>query len=114
MSENFLTPAEIEALLGQHAPARDSISRENLREPTPEIKTPTDAKRPNESAADRKRRNRLWAIHEQAARDTSVALSALLRAAVDVRLTGIDAIGCQAFAASIETPTFIGLLRSSV
>jgi flagellar motor switch protein FliM len=118
MSENFLTPAEIEALLGQHAPGLDSISAANARETGSAgdaggTKTKIDAaKRPHESAADRRRRNRLWAIHEQAARDAGVALSALLRAAVDVRLTGIDTIGCQTFAASMRMPTCVGLLRS--
>jgi flagellar motor switch protein FliM len=114
MSENLLTPAEIAALLGQHAPGCDSVSRDDSREPAPGIQAPADAaKRPIETVADRKRRNRLWAIHEQAARDAGIALSALLRAAVDVRLTGIDTIGCQSFAASMETPTYACLLCSA-
>jgi flagellar motor switch protein FliM len=118
MSENLLTPAEIEALLGKLTPGLDSVSRTDAQEPESagdagRAKSNLEAvKRSNESVADRKRRNRLWAIHEQAARAAGVALSALLRAAVDVRLTGIDAIGCQSFAADMETHTCICLLRS--
>ncbi|MCC7084291.1 MAG: FliM/FliN family flagellar motor switch protein [Pirellulales bacterium] len=124
MSENFLTPAEIEALLGQAATSADAASmpRERGRESvsseaSPNGKTPDDTDsrprhRHRETPADRKRRNRLWAIHEQAAHNVGVALSALLRTAVEVRLTDIDAIDCQSFTESIAAPTCIYSFRS--
>jgi flagellar motor switch protein FliM len=84
MAENQLTQAEIEALIGQTAPRGEVSSSDG------------DARvRSQQSTVEQKRRNRLWAIHEQAARDLGTELSAMLRAAVDVRLTGVDSVACQ-------------------
>jgi flagellar motor switch protein FliM len=113
MSDNILTPAEIEALLGQVAPSNSRGGNTNISGTADAIGGFVKNDQTHQlSTAERKRRNRMWAIHEQAARDAGVALSAMLRAAVDVRLTGVDMLACRSFAVGMETPTCVCLLRS--
>lgn len=126
MSENRLTPAEIEALLGQFADKPSVVSMTNAGSSSSETKRPPessifrseDGDEPNhhnlerQSLVERKRRNRLWAIHEQVARESGISLSALLRAPVDVRLSAVEAISCRAFALSTAPYSVVCMLVS--
>lgn len=102
MAENQLTPAEIEALIGHNRLQSEVASNTSAADHSVE-----------DSLASRRRRNRLWAIHEQAARDIGAELSSTLRAAVDVRLMSVDSVACRTLAASMNPPTCICLLHST-
>ncbi len=115
MSDSFLTRAEIEALLGQAANRTHDVApptNMNTKAGDSIGSFVADEKIPQLSPSERKRRNRLWGIHEQAARDVGKALSTMLKAAVDMRLTSIESVNCQLFTSRMSAPTWICLLRS--
>ena len=108
---NALSQAEVESLLtamerggGAKPAAPPTVSR-----PRDKI-TPYDFKRPERVGKEQMRA--LQSLHEGFGRNFGAALSALLRAIVEVKLTSVDQLTYSEFVFSLENPTCFNLLRA--
>lgn len=125
MGDEVLSQAEVENLLhamasgsgpgpaapnggaGQAAPsALASAARLRRREKI----TPYDFKRPERVGKDQMRA--LQTLHEGFSRNFGAALSAMLRAIVEVKLTSVDQLTYSEFVFSLENPTCFNLLKA--
>ena len=112
MSDDVLSQEEVENLLrsmesGPMAvptakPAAVSKAREKI--------TAYDFKRPERVGKEQMRA--LQTLHEGFSRNFAVAVSALLRRLVEVKLTGADQLTYSEFVFSLENPTCFNLLRA--
>jgi flagellar motor switch protein FliM len=73
--------------------------------------TPYDFKRPERVGKEQMRA--LQTLHEGFGRNFGAALSALLRAIVEVKLTSVDQLTYSEFVFSLENPTCFNLLRAA-
>ncbi len=124
-----LSQAEVESLLNEmevqrgtvavgkavEPPARSAKSRgttgplRELSRPREKV-TPYDFKRPERVGKDQMRA--LQTMHEGFGRNFGAALSALLRAIVDVKLTSVDQLTYSEFVFSLENPTCFNLINA--
>ena len=122
MSEDVLSQAEVETLLGamavggQEAAAAAATPR-GRGQPggfTPIREhgkvTPYDFKRPERVGKEQMRA--LQTLHEGFGRNFGAALSALLRSIVEVKLTSVDQLTYSEFVFSLENPTCFNLLKA--
>jgi len=113
-TSNVLSQAEVESLLTamERGGAKSSggsgfsSSSHRLREKV----TPYDFKRPERVGKEQMRA--LQSLHEGFGRNFGAALSALLRAIVEVKLTSVDQLTYSEFVFSLENPTCFNLLRA--
>jgi flagellar motor switch protein FliM len=113
-TSNVLSQAEVESLLTamERGGAKSSAapgpgtSSHRLREKV----TPYDFKRPERVGKEQMRA--LQSLHEGFGRNFGAALSALLRAIVEVKLTSVDQLTYSEFVFSLENPTCFNLLRA--
>ena len=96
------TPVPVPAARVGHA-AAPSRPREKV--------TPYDFKRPERVGKEQMRA--LQTLHEGFGRNFGAALSALLRAIVEVKLTSVDQLTYSEFVFSLENPTCFNLLRAA-
>src|SRR5687767_9594448 len=121
MSGDVLSQAEVESLLN----AMDTgalAAAGSLRGPADNPKNSANAPRYREkvTAYDFKRPERvgkeqmraLQTLHDGFGRNFAIALSALLRSIVEVKLTGADQLTYSEFVFSLENPTCFNLLRA--
>jgi flagellar motor switch protein FliM len=120
MAGDVLSQAEVESLLsaidsgsvpkaaaqGAAPPKRGSPAAAKLREKV----TAYDFKRPERVGKEQMRA--LQTLHEGFGRNFAVALSALLRCMVEVKLTGADQLTYSEFIFSLENPTCFNVLRA--
>ncbi len=117
---DVLSQAEVESLLSAmetdrtapafsqpFAPRGASLSSGRPREKV----TPYDFKRPERVGKEQMRA--LQTLHEGFGRNLGAALSALLRAIVEVKLTSVDQLTYSEFVFSLENPTCFNLLRAA-
>jgi flagellar motor switch protein FliM len=116
MSDDVLSQAEVESLLkaietgpATPQPAKAAIPAWPGGKP-PEKISAYDFKRPERVGKEQMRA--LQTLHEGFSRNFAVALSALLRRLVEVKLTGADQLTYSEFIFSLENPTCFNLLRA--
>ena len=114
MSEEVLTQVEVESLLsamvtGGELPATDPPMK-NAGGPGRDKITPYDFKRPERVGKEQMRA--LQTLHEGFGRNFGAALSALLRAIVEVKLTSVDQLTYSEFVFSLENPSCFNLLKA--
>lgn len=116
MGGDVLSQAEVESLLSAmstagevaapppaaSAPAAPAKPREKI--------TPYDFKRPERVGKEQMRA--LQTLHEGFGRNFGAAMSALLRAIVEVKLTSVDQLTYGEFVFSLENPTCFNLLKA--
>jgi flagellar motor switch protein FliM len=114
---DILSQAEVETLLSAMettAPVRPTFTRDSSDQPAvfrPREKvTPYDFKRPERVGKEQMRA--LQTLHEGFGRNFGAALSGLLRAIVEVKLTSVDQLTYSEFVFSLENPTCFNLLRA--
>ena len=117
---DVLSQAEVESLLSAMEsspppaaappPARASSSSFAPAKPREKV-TPYDFKRPERVGKEQMRA--LQTLHEGFGRNFGAALSALLRAIVEVKLTSVDQLTYSEFVFSLENPTCFNLLRAA-
>ncbi|MBI3837122.1 MAG: flagellar motor switch protein FliM [Planctomycetia bacterium] len=124
MADDGLSQAELETLLntvesdaaptaGGAEPAAASSQRGGSAEPPQKPRdkiSPYDFKRPERVTKEQMRA--LQVLHEGFGRNFGIALSALLRSVVEVKLTSVSQLTCGEFLLSLENPTFFNLLRA--
>lgn len=117
---DILTQAEVESLLSamESAPGGAAVAAPALAasplpafSPRPREKvTPYDFKRPERVGKEQMRA--LQTLHEGFSRNFGAALSAFLRAIVEVKLTSVDQLTYSEFVFSLENPTCFNLLKA--
>jgi flagellar motor switch protein FliM len=114
---DVLSQAEVETLLSAMettAPARPGMARNLADQPAAfrprEKVTAYDFKRPERVGKEQMRA--LQTLHEGFGRNFGAALSGLLRAIVEVKLTSVDQLTYSEFVFSLENPTCFNLLRA--
>src|SRR5688572_17299464 len=117
MADEVLSQAEVESLLnamdtqgpatGSSAAAGVARSAGRAREKV----VPYDFKRPERVGKEQMRA--LQSLHEGFGRNFGAALSALLRAIVEVKLTSVDQLTYSEFVFSLENPTCFNLLKAA-
>jgi flagellar motor switch protein FliM len=119
MSGDVLSQAEVENLLNaMDASARASATRPAAANPARPVAgqrsrekvTAYDFKRPERVGKEQMRA--LQTLHEGFGRNFAIALSALLRSMVEVKLTGADQLTYSEFVFSLENPTCFNVLRA--
>jgi flagellar motor switch protein FliM len=122
MAGDELSQAERETLLNRvelgAASAADvrqpavAISSQSARASRSREAIPSDdARRP--SRLNKEQMRALERLHKEFARSFGVALSALLRSAVDFKLTSLDQLSYREFILRLENPTCFNLLRAN-
>ena len=114
MSTEALSAMEVESLLSAmqsraELPAGEPLARTPAASGLQKI-SPYDFKRPEH--AGKLQMRALETLHEGFARNFAAALRALLRCAVAVKLRGVDQMSYGEFAAGLESPSCINLLRA--
>ncbi|MDA7950020.1 MAG: flagellar motor switch protein FliM [Pirellulaceae bacterium] len=114
MSDEVLSQAEVESLLNamEVTTAVPSGTDTGGAAQTSRVKekiTPYDFKRPERVGKEQMRA--LQSLHEGFGRNFSVAISALLRSIVEVKLTSVDQLTYSEFVFSLENPTCFNLLK---
>jgi flagellar motor switch protein FliM len=117
---DILTQAEVESLLSamESAPGGAAVAAPSLAasplpafSPRPREKvTPYDFKRPERVGKEQMRA--LQTLHEGFSRNFGAALSAFLRAIVEVKLTSVDQLTYSEFVFSLENPTCFNLIKA--
>jgi len=117
---DILTQAEVESLLSamESAPGGAAVAAPALAasplpdfSPRPREKvTPYDFKRPERVGKEQMRA--LQTLHEGFSRNFGAALSAFLRAIVEVKLTSVDQLTYSEFVFSLENPTCFNLIKA--
>lgn len=117
---DILTQAEVESLLSamESAPGGAAVASPTLSasplpafSPRPREKvTPYDFKRPERVGKEQMRA--LQTLHEGFSRNFGAALSAFLRAIVEVKLTSVDQLTYSEFVFSLENPTCFNLIKA--
>ena len=117
---DVLSQAEVESLLSamegsgpapmQPIPTRGPVASGFTARPREKV-TPYDFKRPERVGKEQMRA--LQTLHEGFGRNFGAALSALLRAIVEVKLTSVDQLTYSEFVFSLENPTCFNLLRAA-
>lgn len=117
MSGDVLSQAEVESLLSameQTAPrpaAPKKAPTATAAPPKPREKvSPYDFKRPERVGKEQMRA--LQTLHEGFGRNFGAALSAMLRAIVEVKLTSVDQLTYSEFVFSLENPSCFNLLKA--
>lgn len=117
MSGDVLSQAEVESLLSaieQTAPraaAPKKAPTATTAPPKPREKvSPYDFKRPERVGKEQMRA--LQTLHEGFGRNFGAALSAMLRAIVEVKLTSVDQLTYSEFVFSLENPSCFNLLKA--
>ncbi len=124
MAGDVLSQAELETLLntmesrsartaGGAEPAASSFQRGVSPERPPKSRDgvlPYDFQRPEPVSKEQIRT--LQMLHEDFGRSFGVAISALLRSVVDVKLTAVEQLTYSEFVLSLENPTCCNLLRA--
>jgi flagellar motor switch protein FliM len=121
MGDDFLNQSEVESLLSaiegsaddhpaapatadQHEPRAERAPRRHAKVGT------YDFKRPDRVGKEQMRA--LQTLHESFGRNFGIALSALLRSIVDVKLTSVDQLTYSEFVFSLENPTCFNLINA--
>ena len=121
MGDDFLNQSEVESLLSaiegsaddrpatpssaaQHDPRAERVPRRHAKVGT------YDFKRPERVGKEQMRA--LQTLHESFGRNFGIALSALLRSIVDVKLTSVDQLTYSEFVFSLENPTCFNLINA--
>ena len=113
MSGDVLSQAEVESLLSA-MDGRDSeivADAANSRFKQREKISPYDFKRPERVGKEQMRS--LQTMHEAFGRNFGAALSALLRAIVELKLTSVDQLTYSEFVFSLENPTCFNLINAA-
>jgi flagellar motor switch protein FliM len=113
MSDEILSPAEVESLLSameSDAQKGDSLPKGAASSKAREKILPYDFKRPERVGKEQMRA--LQSLHEGFGRNFGAALSALLRNIVEVKLTSVDQLTYSEFVFSLENPTCFNLLKA--
>lgn len=119
MSGDVLSQAEVESLLSAMeqtaprapAPRKPTPAAAAAPPPKPREKvSPYDFKRPERVGKEQMRA--LQTLHEGFGRNFGAALSAMLRAIVEVKLTSVDQLTYSEFVFSLENPSCFNLLKA--
>jgi flagellar motor switch protein FliM len=120
MGGDVLSQAEVESLLSAMSTASEPAVIPEPASSTPgpppgpskprEKITPYDFKRPERVGKEQMRA--LQTLHEGFGRNFGAAMSALLRAIVEVKLTSVDQLTYGEFVFSLENPTCFNLLKA--
>ncbi len=116
MSGDVLSHAEVESLLTAMDPgAQAAAPRRAAAPPAAPFKgrekvSPYDFRRPERVGKEQMRA--LQTLHEGFGRNFGAALSAFLRAIVEVKLTSVDQLTYSEFVFSLENPTCFNLLKA--
>jgi flagellar motor switch protein FliM len=122
MAGDILSQAELETLLNTIEPlvapnagsaepaAFGGPGRSSPDPPSRDKISPHDFQRPQPLSKERIRTLEL--LHDGFGRNSAVALSALLRSVVDVKLTSVDQVSYSEFVLGLEYPTCFNLLRA--
>jgi flagellar motor switch protein FliM len=116
MSGDVLSQAEVESLLSameQTAPRTPAPRKPTPAAPPPKPRekvSPYDFKRPERVGKEQMRA--LQTLHEGFGRNFGAALSAMLRAIVEVKLTSVDQLTYSEFVFSLENPSCFNLLKA--
>jgi len=113
MSEEVLSPEEVESLLTAMETSSVGGSGQTAPSPSPRLGgkvTPYDFKRPERVGKEQMRA--LQTLHEGFGRNFGAGLSALLRSVVEVKLTSVDQLTYSEFVFSLENPTCFNVIRA--
>lgn len=119
MADDVLSTAEVESLLAatdskRPLPPAAAKRAAAAAPPTPqkarEKVTPYDFRRPERVG--KEQMQALQTLHEGFSRNFGAALSTLLRAIVEVKLTSVDQLTYSEFVFSLENPTCFNVLRA--
>ncbi|MBS0211354.1 MAG: flagellar motor switch protein FliM [Planctomycetes bacterium] len=118
MSGDVLSQAEVESLLtamdASQRPTPQAATKRTAPTGAPtrprEKVTPYDFRRPERVGKEQMRA--LQTLHEGFGRNFGAALSGLLRAIVDVKLTSVDQLTYSEFVFSLENPTCFNLIKA--
>ncbi len=117
MSGDVLSQAEVESLLSAMeqtaprtpAPRKPAVAAAPPPKPREKV-SPYDFKRPERVGKEQMRA--LQTLHEGFGRNFGAALSAMLRAIVEVKLTSVDQLTYSEFVFSLENPSCFNLLKA--
>lgn len=107
---DLLEPGEVDALLAAVASGNVTVPRGQTAG-TPGTVTPYDFTRPERVGKDQL--HALTALHERFARNLSVALAALTRTTVEVKVSSVQQLNCSEFIAALADPTALAVLSAS-